>query len=98
MALTIGTVEATTGMTKAIYDKLDEVFGSQVPPADLAKAQDGWRDLAFAIAGGLVPYLVANLEVTGLRVSGNAQLAVAGNAASGAVTLNQSGPTQGLVR
>ncbi len=98
MALEIGDQTAASGMTKAIYDKLNEMFQPKVPPANLADAQAGWRNLAFAIATGVVSYLLSNLEITGLTVGGSLTLPVSGSNASGNASLTQSGATTGLVR
>ena len=97
MALTIGDSSASDGMTKAIYDKLNEVLSPAVPASDLAHAQDGWKKLAFAIATGVVNHIVSNGEIQGLAVGGSASLAVANNVASGNVSLAQTGATTGLI-
>jgi hypothetical protein len=98
MALQIGDQGATTGMTKEIYDKLNEVLMPKVPSDQLADAQKGWKELAFAIATGVVTHIVEQAEVAGLAVSGNATLTVQGNQATGSVNLNQTGVTTGLIR
>jgi hypothetical protein len=69
-----------------------------VPAADLSKAQNGWKQLAFAIATGVVGHILSNAEISGLAVSGSANLTVANNAATGNVSLTQSGATTGLIR
>jgi hypothetical protein len=98
MALDIGDSGAGGGMTKAIYDQLNAVLMPKVPEADLPDAQKGWKELAFAIATGVVQHILANLEITGLQVSGTANLTVQNNSASGTVTLQQTGNTGHLVR
>jgi hypothetical protein len=97
MALDIGDQGASTGMAKEIYDKLNELLKPKVPPANLADAQKGWQDLAFAIATGVVTHIVKNAEVTNVSVSGNVTLPVAANSAAGSVTLAQ-GATPGKVK
>jgi|ERR1019366_3042867 hypothetical protein len=97
MALSIGDSSASDGMTKAIYDKINEVLSPTVPASDLAKAQDGWKKLAFAIATGVVGHIQSNGEIQGLAVSGTASLNVSNNVASGNVSLTQSGATTGLI-
>jgi hypothetical protein len=96
MALEIGDQGANGGMTKDIYDKLNEVLKPKVPPANLADAQKGWKDLAFAIASGVVTHIVNNASVTGVSVAGSVTLPVAGGKAAGPVSLAQ-GATPGKV-
>ena len=98
MALEIGDEGATSGMAKAIYDKLNELLKTPVPPEDLANAQKVWKQLAFGIATGVVTHLLDNLEITGLAVTGQVSLPIGGNNASGAVTLNQTAATSRLIR
>ena len=98
MALQIGDSSASDGMTKGIYDKLNEVLSPSVPPADLGKAQDGWKKLAFAIATGVVGHILSNAEISGLGVGGPVNLPVANNAAAGNVSLTQTATTTGLIR
>jgi RNA-binding protein YhbY len=90
MALNIGDQGATTGMTKEIYDKLNDLLKPKVPDANLADAQAGWKELSFAIATGVVTHIVKNAEVTNVSVSGNVTLPVAANNAAGSVSLPQS--------
>jgi hypothetical protein len=98
MALQIGDQGATTGMTKEIYDKLNELFKPKVPPENLADAQKGWKDLAFAIATGVVQHITNNAQISGLTVGGTVALPVVNNSASGTLTLPQSGSTTGLIK
>lgn len=70
MALAIGDEQASTGMSKAIYDQLEASLGSglsSLPPADQAPVKDGWRKLAFAIATGVVNHLLDELELSGVQ-------------------------------
>lgn len=90
MALAAGNQAATAGMTKAIFDKLDQVLGpgiESLEPAAKEAVRDGWRKLAFAIAGGVVEHIVANMEIFGIQVGVQS--------GSGAT---QTGPTTGHVR
>ena len=89
MALSIGDQQASGGMTKDIYDKLNEVLKPGVPPENLADAQKGWKNLAFAIATGVVNHIVNNAAVTGISVSGSVTLPVTASNATGSVTLTQ---------
>jgi hypothetical protein len=89
MALQAGDKTATAGMSKAIFDQLDEVLGpgiASLAPADREAVRDGWRKLASAIAGGVVGHIVANMEIFGIEVGVPTE--------SGAT---QTGPTTGHV-
>lgn len=106
MALDAGDKEAQTGMTKAIYDQLNTLLSPAIPAASLPDVQRGWRTLAYAISKGVVDYLVANMEVTGIQTSGTLTVNVAAPANPGAVigsgtsnfTAAQTGPTTGHVK
>ncbi len=94
MPLDPGTVAATSGMSKAIFEQMDAVLSpafSQLPQGDLDQAREGWRKLSFAIAGGVVSHIVANMEIYGIQVAGEIQQI-------GTVTLPQSGATTGHVK
>ncbi|HET7461551.1 MAG TPA: hypothetical protein VFJ82_09880 [Longimicrobium sp.] len=70
MALAIGDEQASTGMSKAIYDQLEDSLGAglaALSPADQEPVRDGWRKLAFAIATGVVNHLLSNLELSGVQ-------------------------------
>lgn len=76
MALQVGNQAATSGMAKAIFDQLDALLSpalSSLPPPALEATRDGWRKLSFAIAGGVVNHIVANMEVYGIQVGGQPQ-------------------------
>jgi len=90
---TIGTTAADTGMSKAIYDQLDQLLSPPLQQAvDSAKgpakegaekaldaAREGWKKLSFAIAKGVIEHLVANMEVFGITAQGNVSVPVQGN-------------------
>jgi hypothetical protein len=62
MALDAGKKDATTGLTKAIYEALNNELGPPLEPEfkkpeDFKKVQDGWRSLSFAIATGMITAL-----------------------------------------
>jgi hypothetical protein len=98
MAIDVGDSGALGGMTKDIYDKLNELLKGKVPDDQLTDAQAGWKEIAFAVATGVVGHLLQNLEITGLQVTGSADLTVAGGKATGTVTLKQDATTKNLVR
>lgn len=94
MALDVGDEQATSGMSKAIFDALSKALAE--PPPDV---QTSWQKLSFAIATGVVAHLKSNLEITGVSCTGTATTSVTGQVngtavtgqASGTVTLNQTG-------
>lgn len=111
MALSIGDAQATSGMTKAVFDRMDAILmtveeKAALKPADLEKIRQGWKKLAFAFSSGLVDYLRDNLEVIDVTVTGNVNLGVAGTlsgsavtgSAAGAVTLSQAAASTGGVQ
>jgi hypothetical protein len=93
VALSIGSVNADSGMSKAIYDQVDallspplqtavdEATAAAKPKAQeaLDAARDGWRKLAFAVAKGVVDHVLSNMEVVGVQTRGNVAAAVSGN-------------------
>ncbi|MFD1213393.1 hypothetical protein ACFQ36_15230 [Arthrobacter sp. GCM10027362] len=128
MALVVGTVDAESGLSKAIFEQMDILLAPPLQQAvdnasgeAQAKAQEaldaarnGWKQLAFAIATGVVTHLTANLEIVGIQATGDVAAAVAGKtepappaahqhqinlaAAQQGVTFNQSGSGLGHVR
>jgi hypothetical protein len=107
MALEIGTLQATSGMTKAIFDQIDTLLSPPLQKAvDEARggpkvkaqealdlARDGWRKLAFSIATGVIGHLLSNLEVVGVKTKGD----VAAAASNVATTPGPPGPHTHLV-
>jgi hypothetical protein len=69
MALNKGDINASTGMAKAIYDKLQEVLlpDAAAGGGDLSKLQETWQKLAYAIAAGVVEHIVASEEISGIK-------------------------------
>jgi hypothetical protein len=82
MALSVGNKEATTGMSKAIYDALREAL-----EADLAELgedkrtpiRESWKKMAHAIATGVISHITSNIEVFGITTQGNVSTSVQGN-------------------
>jgi hypothetical protein len=75
MALSIGKTDATTGLTKALYDAMDAELRPPLekllrdanrPEAEIAsavaKAQVNWKQLSHTLASGLVPALRQETE------------------------------------
>ncbi len=85
MALQIGSKSATSGMTKAIYDQMNTILSpplSDMPPADLEKIKDSWKQLAYAISKGVIDHVKANMEIKGVEASGNISATVSGSTAT----------------
>jgi len=101
MALQIGTATATSGMTKAVYDQMNAILSpplSDLPPADLAKIQDSWKQLAFAISKGVIDHITDNMEIAGVQTTGNISAEVAGTTATqNGVVFTQSNDGTGRV-
>ncbi len=88
MALKAGDINASFGMSKAIYDQLDknlmtEDDKSKLKSNELKTIQDGWRKLAYGVAQGVCDYLGANLEVGGIKTKGNVKMKVSGSTKAG---------------
>ena len=85
MPLQIGTENATSGMSKAIYDEIHALLS---PPLggmaeeDMEKVRDGWKKLAYAISKGVIDHIETNMEIKGIQASGNINAAVSGSAAT----------------
>lgn len=83
MALDAGNIQASSGMSKAIYDQLNQNLmtseeKNKLKTDDLKNIQDGWRKLAYSIAQGLIGYIETDLEIAGIRTSGNVSVPVNG--------------------
>jgi hypothetical protein len=109
MALEIGDQKASSGMSQAIYEQLNTLLSpplQDMAPADQEKVRDGWRQLAFAIATGVINHLKSNMEIFGVQTSGPVTTTVTGTVSgstvtgtgTGNVTTNQTGATTGHVR
>jgi len=94
-------------MSKAIYDQLDGLLSPAIPPTPpdtLAKARASWKQLAFAIASGVVQHLQTKMDIQNIQAGGSITLgitqvngAAATGTATGTVTLNQTGTVSGHV-
>lgn len=96
MALIIGTENADSGMSLAIYQEMDLLLSPPLQAAvdnaqgaakegaqkALDEARKGWKKLAYAIAKGVSNHLASNLEVRGVTVQGNVAAQVSGNTAT----------------
>lgn len=93
MALTIGSANADSGMSLAIYTVMDAELAPPLQaaidaaPAEakaaaqaaLAGARVGWKKLAFAIASGVIAHLKTNMEIVGVTVAGDVTAVVRGD-------------------
>jgi hypothetical protein len=73
MALTIGDKDASTGMTKAIYDELRAILEQDLQSLDedkLALIREGWKTMAYAVAKGVVEHIKASMEIAGIQTQG----------------------------
>ena len=74
MALEIGDITAGSGMSKAIFDQIDSLLSPPLdgtPQEEMEKIRDSWRQLAFAIATGVIGHIKSNMEISGVDVSIN---------------------------
>lgn len=93
MALSIGSANADSGMSQAIYQVIDSQLSPPLQKAvddaqgdAKAKAQEaldgaraGWKKLSFAIATGVVNHITANMEIFGITTQGNVSTTVQGS-------------------
>jgi hypothetical protein len=82
MALQAGDQNATSGMAKAIYDHLVAVLEADLSGLEdekKAPIREGWKKTAFAVASGVIEYLVANIEIVGVTCRGNISASVTGS-------------------
>ena len=102
MALDTGNPAATTGMTKAIYDKMREIMEpplGDLKPEELDPIREGWRKLAHAIAFGVVNHIADNAEVVGVVTRGDISATVSGSTATQSnVAFSQGGSEPGQVQ
>lgn len=102
MALDVGNIEATTGMSKAIYDQLKaqiEPDLKDLKPDEISAIQKSWQKMAFAVATGVVEHLKANLEIVGVTTQGDVTVNVQGNVGNATkVTFTQNNDGVGRVR
>ena len=71
MALDAGEKDKNTGMGNAIYVELEKALSETMKPnepTDEMKA--GWKNLAYAIANGVVQHLQEQSEIKGVVVEG----------------------------
>jgi ElaB/YqjD/DUF883 family membrane-anchored ribosome-binding protein len=93
MALQIGSENADSGMSQAIYQEVNKLLSPPLQKAvddaegdakekaqeALDEARKGWRKLSYAIAKGVVEHITTNMEVYGIQTSGNVTTTVDGD-------------------
>ena len=101
MALEIGDIKASSGMSKAIFDELNklslEAPLKDMKAEDLEKVRNGWKKLAFAIATGVINHIKSNMEISGIQATGSVTGKVSGTDVTGTASTTQSGSTTGHV-
>lgn len=87
MALSVGSKDATAGMSKAIYDALREALDADLTALSedqRTPIRESWKKMAYAIATGVVSHITANMEVFGITTQGNVSTTVQGNTGTAA--------------
>jgi hypothetical protein len=93
MPLDIGSASASIGMSKAIFEELDNQLSPPLQDAindaignakyelqkALEEARKGWQKLAYAIAKGVIGHILLNMEIVGIKTSGDVMTTVQGN-------------------
>lgn len=74
MSLKIGDKNATSGMTKAIYEKLYNLLSPPMDgmkPEDFERVKEGWQKLAYAISKGVIEHIKSNMEIKDIHTKGD---------------------------
>lgn len=82
MALQIGDQNATSGMTKAIYDQMRAVLEDGLSGLEEDKKESiraSWKKTAYAIATGVIEHLKSNMEIHEIRCAGDVNTTVSGS-------------------
>ncbi len=82
MAMEIGTIDASSGMTKAIYDQLEKHLEpdlGELGDEDLEPIKEAWRKIALAVATGVVSHIKENMRIKGVETRGNVTTTVSGS-------------------
>lgn len=98
MAMSIGSVQAASGMSKAIYDQIRENLEGdlgELAPGDLEKVHTSWKKLAHAIATGVVQHVTANLEIRDVQTRGNVSVTLSGATATASGHTHAAGTLSG---
>lgn len=73
MVLEIGSANADSGMSQAIYQEMDRLLSPLFQDVDqetLDAARKGWKKLSFAIASGVISHILSNMEIIDIHASG----------------------------
>ncbi len=98
MPLDPGKPDASSGMSQAIYDKINATFSANIPQEILDAVQQRWKELAYAIAFAVADHIQHNMEIEGIQAGGEVDLQVSGDKAKGTIEMKQTGPTTGHVK
>jgi len=82
MGLKIGDLTASSGMSKAIFDKLNDILSPPLEDTsaeDMEKIRDSWQKLAYSIAKGVIEHIKANMEIYGIQTQGDINTTVTGD-------------------
>lgn len=82
MALEVGNQQATSGMTKAIYDQIRAVMEpdlGDLGEQDLEEMRKGWRRISFAVASGVISHILSNMEIQSIQTQGDVNATVEGD-------------------
>ncbi len=85
MGLEIGNITASSGMSKAIFDQLNTILSPPLngtSPEDMETIRNSWRNLAFAIAAGVIEHIKLNMVIKEITTQGNISATVSGNTAT----------------
>lgn len=93
MGLIVGSTNAGSGMSQAIFQEMDDQLSPPLQkavdeaPDDTVKkgaqtaldeARNSWRKLSYAIAKGVVDHITANMEIVGIETQGDVNTSVQG--------------------
>jgi hypothetical protein len=125
MAMSIGSADAEDGMAKAIFAPMDQLLSPPLQTAvdnatgaakavaqqALNNARTNWKQLAFAIATGVINHITQNMEIVDIQTTGDVAAVFTGitgpappgphthpitlTAAESSVTFTQSGSSLG---
>lgn len=93
MALEIGSENAGSGMSLAIFEEMDRLLSPALQQAvddaagdakgkaqeALDQAREGWKKLSYAVANGVIEHIISNMEIRGVSVEGDINASVSGN-------------------
>lgn len=105
MPLQIGDQNATIGMSRDIFQELENQLSNGMEPEEVEKVRPSWRRLAFAVATGVITHITANMEISGIESAGDVETTIQGTVnvtdvtgtGTGTANTTQTGLTTGHV-